>query len=553
MKFCPTVVRCASVLFLVSGLSAKAPVIAAVEAPDPVEFSKEELIKLYPRLVVSPVPIPDHCLPESTPTPEQSSVNAMSVERFLAEKARAAGLQNNPRIQETVRKVSDQAVTLFLRYSVEAGIEITEEEIRAFHADHSVEFESPELIRADYFFAEVTDPSEDLKKRKLLERTLADAGAGRSIRELKATAETKGLIVSKRPVAVVRGRFSPTIEDTLFSAGRIGFTDIIRTQHGWHLFHIESHRPRGRTSLDEARNTIHKRILGKRSETRREEILLCLRKRYPLDIKETDSSGVLRGAVAGRTIAIDAATDGAHTELNQRADSIRLIAWALACYGDGQPDLAALRELLVNNTLASAFLESIRDRISITDDELRKEYSANAAMYVRPEEKHVWELLVPIPKAGPDESFREVYHARRDLRDEVGKLRETVVSSAQPLNALQGLKLRSSSWRVENRGMDRMGPRGRVLDMATQSLVTNGVSEVVESGSHYHFFVVTEVRPAIPLSFDESLDRATQTVRIRKWLEETEAEICTTLEAVQAASTLGHPGAWIQPEAAGNK
>lgn len=221
---------------------------------------------------------------------------------LLAQEAERLGLQNDPDVQETLRKVIVQKL---VRQQFDEGpdiAEIPEEDLRAFYDENISDYVKPERIRLSHIFiaAEAKDAAARRKAaneaRTLLRQVRArEAGTvktafaetARERSEDAATRTTGGdlLFKTKDELAETWGQ---AFADAAFGLETIGeiATQVVETDRGYHLIKLTGRQAALDRSFESVKNQIKNRLTREKRTRDFDAFVASLREKTGVRVDE---------------------------------------------------------------------------------------------------------------------------------------------------------------------------------------------------------------------------------------------------------------------------
>lgn len=168
-------------------------------------------------------------------------------------------------------------------------VTVTDAEIAADYAEHSAEFREPEQVCASHILVKVkaaaTDKeghSED-EARKIAEGLLQKVKAGGDFAALaKASSEDKGSAAQGGDLSCFqRGSMIPEFENAAFSLTPGTTSELVKTDYGFHIIRVASHREESVRPLTLMKEPIRQRLVMDRvramAEAQAESVAVALR------------------------------------------------------------------------------------------------------------------------------------------------------------------------------------------------------------------------------------------------------------------------------------
>jgi parvulin-like peptidyl-prolyl isomerase len=190
----------------------------------------------------------------------EGSVRAALLEPFLEERvlvleARARGL-----LQPGASDGDEEAaVRKLLADEVLSRIDVTDEEIGGYYADHAADFRVPETVVVRQILVPTENEARDVRRRLRKEP--------RSF-EVLARSRSRGPEASRGGLmgAFSRGQLPAELEAAVFDLPEGGMSEIVATPLGFHVLRVDSRQPARDRGLEECRSEIHALLMGRKSD-----------------------------------------------------------------------------------------------------------------------------------------------------------------------------------------------------------------------------------------------------------------------------------------------
>jgi peptidyl-prolyl cis-trans isomerase C len=194
---------------------------------------------------------------------------------LLAAEALARGLQNDPEVIGTAKKVMVQK--LIQREFDEKGAPISDAEIAAYYEKHKADYVKPEMVRLSHIFLAAPDgdpgrPAKKARAEALLKTARAqqplDYGAfGQLVSENTEDEKTKPLRGDMRYLSQddLLANYGPEIASaakTLTQMGQV--SDVVATPKGFHILKLQAKQAPLNLTVDQVRSQIQSRLLHER-------------------------------------------------------------------------------------------------------------------------------------------------------------------------------------------------------------------------------------------------------------------------------------------------
>jgi len=217
---------------------------------------------------------------------------------LLSREAIRRGLQNDPDVQENLKKILAQKA---LQQALEQGApQPTDDDVKAWYDAHLSEFQRPETIDVQHLFLsadEKADPARRKTRAADAQKLLARARALKPDDEkgwvelVKANSDdpaTKNLggDLQSVPLANLQARQGTEVADAakaLESPGAL--SPVVSTAKGFHILRLKARTPARTQPLEEVKAQIRNRLFGERRNAASEELMKRLKDEsgYKLD------------------------------------------------------------------------------------------------------------------------------------------------------------------------------------------------------------------------------------------------------------------------------
>jgi peptidyl-prolyl cis-trans isomerase C len=224
-----------------------------------------------------------------TPAARKDYVEGLVRVELLAREAVRQGLQNEPDVQETVKKALAQKA---LQHALEKNApQPSEEEVKAWYDSHPADYQRPESIQLQDLF--LAADAKDAAKRKTraaeAEKLRAKAralkpddeqGFATLVRASSDDALTKNIGGDLRPMTLpeLEARYGTEIgapAKALQATGDI--SPVVATGKGFHVLRLKARTPARVLSLDEVKPQIRNRLYSERRTAASDELMKRLK------------------------------------------------------------------------------------------------------------------------------------------------------------------------------------------------------------------------------------------------------------------------------------
>lgn len=198
--------------------------------------------------------------------PNEAVFRQMLLQRYLDYEKWKEGLRQQVLVKKIMRKVSENITP------------VTFEEIKTYFDTHRNEFTRPEMVKFTQIVTRTKDEAEDIRKRLEKGENLGDLAKKYSI-----TPEAKD---GGEVGWVSKGELIESMEKAIFALPTGKLSPVTKTSYGYHIFEVQSKRPKGLKSLSEAMEEIESKLFLHKQETFYERWLIQLRGLFPVQVNK---------------------------------------------------------------------------------------------------------------------------------------------------------------------------------------------------------------------------------------------------------------------------
>jgi len=461
----------------------------------------------------------------------ESAVEDLLAERWLSSQPQVDQLVKNPRLQKRIRDELYEALAQTVTSRLRSETTVTEPEAREFYVAHLERFKTPPEVTFTFAFARVKSPGDKQASFEVMEKLRERA----RINGLASTMLPEGITTSS--VTGDPGKFSPEIRASLMDLMPGDLSPVFSGRHGIYLIHLQKRIPEMVSSYDNVSTGIYKTLAGTKLRQNGEKLKKHILEDFPLEIMDDVlSTSRLSGnqvvaRVGGTTISalqvmgsdelqaqeLFSAKDRLRSAVEAEANRVALREYAKEKGWLDSLDYRWRREQRFNRTIAEMVLAAVDVDSSSTLQELKDLYASDPSRFASPAEWKVTEIFLPYPADEKERPLSDRYLLREELKAIMEGLRSDLLpGTSASLVVAQYASRTSGSLELIDRGMDRQGPRGAVLDVAVQHLRDGQLSQVTESSRGLHLFRVESFKPSRPRSFGEAKELVENTWHIEK-------------------------------------
>jgi peptidyl-prolyl cis-trans isomerase C len=184
----------------------------------------------------------------------------------------ASGLTTNQFREQILERAMAEEV--FLR-EVKNKIVVAPEQIKKFYDENPKDFEQPEMVRCHHLLLATRDPNtgapfsdaKQAEKKALAEKLVARARGGEDLGKLaREFSEDVGVKENGGEYTFPRGRVLPEIEAAAFSLPPNRVSDVITTQHGFHIVKVLEKLPKQMAALAKVEDKVREFLLQQEAE-----------------------------------------------------------------------------------------------------------------------------------------------------------------------------------------------------------------------------------------------------------------------------------------------
>lgn len=198
--------------------------------------------------------------------PEESVFQEILLQRYLDYEKWKEGLRQQLLVKKIMAKVSENINP------------ITFDEIKTYFETHRNEFTRREMVKFSQIVTRTKDEAEDIRKR---------LDEGKNLTELARRYSTTPEAENGGEVGwVSKGELHESIEKAIFSMPVGKISRVVKTPYGYHIFRVQSKRPKGFKSLPEAMDEIQSKLFHQKQDTFYERWLKQLRGLFSVTVNQ---------------------------------------------------------------------------------------------------------------------------------------------------------------------------------------------------------------------------------------------------------------------------
>jgi peptidyl-prolyl cis-trans isomerase C len=263
-----------------------------------------------------------------SPAARKDYIEGLVRVELLAREGISQGLQNDPDVVETVKKVLAQKT---LQQALEKNApQPTDEEVKAWYDNHQADFQRPEMIHLQQLFltADTKDPAKRKARAAEAEKLRAkakalkpedEAGFSALVKASSDDALTKQMGGDLRPMPVgdVEARYGAEVAQAGKALQNPGdLSPVVATDKGFHILRLKSRIPARTQALDEVKMQIRNRLYSERRTAASEDLMKRLKSESGFTLDEAALAQLAvtptapPGAPAGHPGIVNAAPGG---------------------------------------------------------------------------------------------------------------------------------------------------------------------------------------------------------------------------------------------------
>jgi peptidyl-prolyl cis-trans isomerase C len=198
--------------------------------------------------------------------PDEAVFQQMLLQRYLDYEKWKDGLRQQLLVKKIMRKASENITP------------VTFDEIKTYFDSHRKEFTRPEMVKFSQIVTRTKEEAEDIRRRLKKGENLDVLARKHST---TPEAENGGEVGW-----IVKGELQESIEKAVFTLPIGKISPVTKTPYGYHIFKVQSKRPKGFKSLSEAMDEIKSKLFRQKQETFQKRWLIQLRGLFPVQVNE---------------------------------------------------------------------------------------------------------------------------------------------------------------------------------------------------------------------------------------------------------------------------
>ena len=491
---------------------------------------------------------PDDASPEVKESHFGRMIRLAALRKVLVSQAFHQGLDQLPKIHEKVSAKRLELLVKTLQEKVTSVIPVpTDEEVATYYQNHIDQFTLPETFYVQIvnsYCQSPEDPSQLELARQHAEKAQAEIEAGSDFAAVAVKYSNSPIPYRGETIAFSPGELNPVLEDAARQLRNGERSGLLRGRYGYMIIRRMGYTPAVPRSLEQVRGGVNSHIHHMLQDQKWEEYkrasfqamkpkihLEALQKetispdtpllefnnrrvsfseieaRYPDLVKTAMSSSVeKKRAVFDKIMETELIYEKAKTEGISELPSVKKEL-------DG-----FMRDLLFHER-EHQLLDEMRENM-VDSKEVEAFFSNNKQRLRTQKETRIEILNIPVEREEGDKG---------DSPSEKAMARALWLALEARNRILAGESFELLSNRYSGKGWDwerdfqPQGPRGRIIDMAVETLDQGELSQPVEHSQGYYLIRLMEIHEPRPLTLDEARTQIEETLRNRKAREKLEA------------------------------
>jgi parvulin-like peptidyl-prolyl isomerase len=194
------------------------------------------------------------------------------VHELLYDKAAIKNLDKDPEVLEAARQAKRELmIQKLLAREVNDKVQVDEDDIKLYYEAHKSDFNKPEMVMARHIQCSKREDIEEVKKR--LNNGEGFDGLVKEFSEdavSKSVGGSLGYVTKGEPIP---GLGEPKeLINTIFSTPTGKYSDIVQSEHGFHIVLVEEHKPAENKTLDDVRNMVRHSLTQERQQRAYEKL-----------------------------------------------------------------------------------------------------------------------------------------------------------------------------------------------------------------------------------------------------------------------------------------
>ncbi len=490
---------------------------------------------------------PKDASPEAKESHFRRMIRLAAIRKILAAQAFHEGLDHKPTIQERITEKQCQLLIQKLRDSVSSKVPVpNDDEIASYYRNHMDQFTLPETFYIQIinsYCPSPEDPHQLDLAREHAKKALAEIEAGSDFARVAVKFSNSPIPYHGGTIAFSPGELNPALEEAARKLRNGERSGLIRGRYGYLIIQRMGYTPAVPQSLEQVLPLLKYRMHKARQDQKWEEYkrahftamkprlhidalkqevippqtpllefnnreVSCeeIEKRHPDLIKEAMNAPFeKRKEVFDQIMEQELTLEMAKTEGIAELPEVKM---ELARY---------LRDLLFHER-EQQLLDEMRES-TVDPKEVETFYISNKDRLRTQKETRIEILNIPVEqeKRAKGESPSDKEMARSLWLALEARNRILNGESFEMLSKVYSGK----DWPWE-RDFQPQGPRGRIIDMAVESLEKGELSQPIEHGNGYYLIRVVDTHDPHPLTLEEAWLRIEETLQSRKAKEKME-------------------------------
>jgi len=208
-----------------------------------------------------------------------SVIDQVISERLLIAEAKNLGLEEDEKVQRQIKDMTEQIlVQALIQKEILEKVQVTEEEVTNYYGENQEKFTEKEQVHLYNILLDNEDKAKEILERLKTGEEFEKLAAENSL----SPSATKGGDMGY----VLKDTLISEIEEVIFNLEINEFSEIIKTDTGFHILRITDKKPQRLKEIEEVRAEIFQTLLYTKQNEAFEKFLADLRSKVNIEINE---------------------------------------------------------------------------------------------------------------------------------------------------------------------------------------------------------------------------------------------------------------------------
>ena len=206
-------------------------------------------------------------------------LDQMISEKLLIQEAKNMGLEEDEKVIEQIRKITEQIlVQVLIEREILDKVKVNDEEVLEYYEQNKDSFTEKEQVHLYNILLETEEEAQDILEQLKAGEDFSEIAKEKSTGPSAAQGGDLGYLI--------KGTIVPEIEDVVFALELEVLSEVVKTDFGFHILKITEKKPETVKALEEVKEDIVQTLLPTKQKEAFDNLLEELKSKSEIEINE---------------------------------------------------------------------------------------------------------------------------------------------------------------------------------------------------------------------------------------------------------------------------